>query len=777
MIHIPSDGWLIPLAILLVAMAVGIFWLYRNNPAGKQTPVLSYILKGTAILLLLLCLLDPQIVSKEPRKGETGFIVLADNSSSMKLKTPDSKKSQAEVLAEVIKNGKTGWLHDLDEQFDLTRYAFSHRLSQFNDEKKFDFSGNATDLMKHLQDISQRYDKNKTGGILLLTDGLFTDREKSEIDFSRLPAVFPVILRDNKDIKDLWVKDVSATVSSFEDAPVSLKVDIGNRNYSGEEIEVEIIDDEHKVIASKKYSQDGDFKTLRFQIRDQKTGIQFYNVRVSATAEKEQFKNEGLRKEITLKNNVYRLKVDRRGGPYRILYVGGRPNWDYKFLARSIEEEKHLELSALIRIARKEKKFNFREGKNADVNPLFQGLDKEKAEANESYDEPVFLRFNTKNKEELAKGFPSTKEELFKYHAVIIDDCESGFFTSGQQALLRDFVSERGGGLLMLGGMESLFEGRYQKTVMRDILPVYLNISNEMFASKKRFSFSLSRDGWLQPWVRLFENESEEKKRMASMADFRVLNRTSGVKPGARVLAEVSEKSGKKLPALIVQRFGLGRTAVFTIGDYWRWGMKSVEDQVLMSKSWRQMMRWLAADVPSFMEMNVKSPETPGEPVEIEFKPRDKDFKPLEEIDPKVEVVALDGSIDTKSMTQDEKNPGIYRLKYYPPGHGNYTVRINAGAELPEKGEQVNRFYVTDQTKEDRVILPDDEFLKELADKTGGRMVTIDELEDFSENIPEESFKFVDEKSEPIWNRAWVFMAIILLLSAEWWIRRTKGMP
>jgi len=73
------------------------------------------------------------------------------------------------------------------------------------------------------------------------------------------------------------------------------------------------------------------------------------------------------------------------------------------------------------------------------------------------------------------------------------------------------------------------------------------------------------------------------------------------VKPGARVLAELSDENNKNVPALIVQRFGLGRTGVFTIGDYWRWGMKSSDDHELMSKSWRQMMRWLAADVPSFM--------------------------------------------------------------------------------------------------------------------------------------------------------------------------------
>ncbi|MCM8540287.1 MAG: hypothetical protein NE328_08430, partial [Lentisphaeraceae bacterium] len=490
MIHLASDGWLIPIIISSIVVIGLVFWLYKTNPAGKQTPFVCYLLKTLAIILLLICLLNPQMVSRDSKKGETGFIVLADNSRSMELKSPGTEKSQADVLKTMIEEGKTTWLHELNEQFDLTRYMFSNRLNQFTDEKKFDFSGNATDLIKHLKDISNRFDQKKTGGIILLTDGLFTDREKAHIDYSKLPAVFPVVLKNKEEVKDLWVKNVDATVSSFEDAPVSLKVDIGSVNYKDREIIVEVLDEADEVVASKKYSQEADSKTLRFQLKDNKTGIQFYKVRVSSVDEQKQFEDKSLQNEITLKNNIHRIKVDRRGGPYRVLYVGGRPNWDFKFLTRSIQDDKHIELSALVRIAKKEKKFAFREGGNSDVNALFQGLDKEKAAANENFDEPVFLRFNTRDKTELAKGFPSTKEELYKYHAVIIDDCEAGFFTADQHALIREFVSERGGGLLMLGGMESLYEGRYHKTVVRDILPVYLNLKPQFGEQDKRLKFS-----------------------------------------------------------------------------------------------------------------------------------------------------------------------------------------------------------------------------------------------------------------------------------------------
>ena len=258
MIHLASDGWLIPIIISSIIVIGLVFWLYKTNPAGKQTPFACYLLKTLAMILLLICLLNPQMVSRDPKKGDTRVIVWADNSKFMVLKTPGDEKIQADVLKTMVEEGKTTWLNELNEQFDLTRYMFSNRLNQFTDEKKFDFSGNATDLLKHLKDISNRFDQKKTGGIILLTDGLFTDREKANIDYSKLPAVFPVVLKNKEEVKDLWVKNVDATVSSFEDAQVSLKVDIGSVNYLDREIMVEVLDEADEVVASKKYSQEAE---------------------------------------------------------------------------------------------------------------------------------------------------------------------------------------------------------------------------------------------------------------------------------------------------------------------------------------------------------------------------------------------------------------------------------------------------------------------------------------------------------------------------------------
>lgn len=145
------------------------------------------------------------------------------------------------------------------------------------------------------------------------------------------------------------------------------------------------------------------------------------------------------------------ISVDRGEGPFRVLYVSGRPNWEFKFLNRAIDEDRQVQLVGLIRVAKREPKFDFRGRVGETSNPLFRGFGNQSPDEVQRYDQPVLVRLNTRDETELRAGFPRTPEDLYGYHAVILDDLEAEFFAPEQALLLQKFVSERGGGLLMLG--------------------------------------------------------------------------------------------------------------------------------------------------------------------------------------------------------------------------------------------------------------------------------------------------------------------------------------
>ena len=157
-------------------------------------------------------------------------------------------------------------------------------------------------------------------------------------------------------------------------------------------------------------------------------------------------------------------------------------------------------------------------------NPLFSGFNNGDEDA-ARYDQPVIIRLNTKDELELRGGFPKTAEELFRYQAVIIADMEADFFSHEQQALLQRFVSERGGGFLMLGGAESFREGNYAGTPIAAMLPVYLDHATDA-TLPAMWKLTLTREGWLQPWTRLRATEADERTRLADMPPFEVFNPT-----------------------------------------------------------------------------------------------------------------------------------------------------------------------------------------------------------------------------------------------------------
>src|SRR5262249_19435593 len=274
----------------------------------------------------------------------------------------------------------------------------------------------------------------------------------------------------------------------------------------------------------------------RFLVKPEQPGISFYTVH--AFLEGEEDSKHGHTMEATLANNKRLATVDRGGGPYRVLYVGGRANWEFKFLRRALDEDDEIDLVGLVRVAKREPKFTFLSRSGERTNPLFRGFGNNSDEAAEQYDEPVLIRLGTEDKDELRAGFPQDADALFRYHAIILDDVEAGFFKQDQLSLLQQFVSRRGGGLLMLGGKESFAEGGYDRTPVGEMLPVYLDRHLAAAPQDESYRLRLTREGWLQPWVRLRANEQDETKRLSGMPPFKSINRIDSIKPGASIVAE-----------------------------------------------------------------------------------------------------------------------------------------------------------------------------------------------------------------------------------------------
>ena len=805
-IIVPASPWAWLGVPILAAAVVLLTWSYRRSPESSVVHRIAFCLRLLGILVLLLCLTEPLWSGRHVKSGANLFMVIADNSSGMNVRDQGMTQSRGEVLRSAFDSDKSAWLGTLANNFQIREYIFDSQLRRTTDFSELLFDGKASVIGGTLQAVAQRYRGRPLAGVLLMTDGNATDMGEQFYDLSGVPPVYPVVVGADRPQKDISLTNVSVSQTSFEDAPVTIQADVEASGYAGETVTLNLIENSGKVVEqqTRNISKSDEKHTFRFHVRPDRSGILFYNLNASEQSGRVGLgppnRNGGAEphptslnaaeedtqdaSEATLANNKHTLVVDRGKGPYRILYVTGKPNWEYKFLRRAISEDEQVQLVGLLRVADREPKYEWRGRTGEENNPLYRGFDNKDEEQEEQYDQPVLVRLGTRDETELRDGFPKTAEDLFGYHAIILDDVEAGFFTHDQMDLIRRFVAERGGGFLMLGGAESFREGDFNRTPIGQMLPVYLDrLPQTETGFGTKIYFDLTREGWLQPWARLRDNEQDEQQRLSAMPAFRVLNRLGAAKPGARVVATVGNDSDGQFPALVVQRYGSGRSAALTIGDVWRWGMKQPEMRDDINKFWRQTLRWLVADVPDRISFRAaQKRDQPNQPVVFQIRVRNKDFEPMDDVSIAIEARDPNGQTVKLATEPVLSETGLFEAVYVPRLDGSYFARaVVTDADGLELGDAETGWTVDLEAREFRSIRTNRPLLERIASQTGGQIVELDALDSFARSLPSLNAPVMDTWIRPLWDLQGilpaVFLFVLICFVGEWALRRWKGMP
>lgn len=761
--------WLIPGLVVLAAAAVGLFLSYRRKHSmSVGLRWLAASLKWCGFALLLGFILQPNSVRKFSRPGTNHWAILLDTSRSMTLRDQIEGNSRASRLTELMTPDPIGWQQALAKDFVVDTYTFDTRLRQPKPDSVLSFDGPGSALGGALENLRDRYQGRPLAGILVITDGSPTDSTTLAAT-SGLPPTFPLVIASENELVDLSIPKVTAQATLFEDAPLIVDVTVSARGMDGRKFIATIREHGGKILGEKKQSVSGDDMTwvARFQVRPEAAGSVFLDADVA-------LEDPGDLQEATLVNNHRIVAANRETGPYRVLYLAGRPNYEHKFLQRALEEDPSIRLTSLIRIARREPKFDYRSRRGETSNPLYRGFE-EQADA-ERFDEAVFIRLNTKDAGELTAGFPKTPAELFPFDTVILDDVEAAFFDREQQRLLQRFVSERGGSVIMLGGMESLDAGGYHGTPVGEMLPVYLEPATpvgEPIAGR----YDLTREGRLEPWARLRATEEEEAIRIAAMPVFSNIHRLPAIRPGAMEIGKLDSSDGSS-PALAVRRYGRGRTAVLAIGDLWRWGMKSPADHADMDKTWRQMIRWLLADVPTPLSVTAETNPGPdaGELITTEL--LGEDFQPRESGGIRLRVRRPDSTWTQLSLRPHTSKAGTLETIHNSTEPGPYLAEVTTRASEGKPSLTAQAGWVVNAIQDEYLaIRPDMQAMENLATTTGGRILKRDGLDEFVASLKNLPLPVMETRSDPLWNTPVWLLAALACFIGEWSIRRWKKLP
>ena len=775
--HWAAIDWLMPVSLLAGAAIITLLWNYGFSRLGGATKFGLATLKLLAIALLAICLLEPMNRYERPKTGENIIVVAADNSESLQLKNRGANKSRAEELAARL-DPQSPWLQKLESDFDVRKFCFNRQLEP-TDFRNYAAIGQGSSIGTSIQMIADRFRDRPLAGIILLSDGNSTD-SLDDCDWSRVPPVYPVMVGNRSPVKDVGIRQVTTSQTNFESAPVTIKAEMITFGYSGRSIVAQLLDESGKELQRKEIFEVQDEKpfAIRFQLKPESRGVNVFKVKVFAKHE-EADATEELNSEATWHNNEREVLVDKGKGPFRILYVTGRPNWEYKFLRRAMADDHEVELVALVRIARKAPKFTFRSRQGERTNSLYRGFGNQDDQTAEQYDEPVLIRLGTKDKEELRHGFPKDAETMFRYDAIILDDIEANFFSEDQKSILNKFVSERGGGLMMLGGSESFAAGQYDRTSIGKMLPVYLDRIPKVDLDD-RYQIGLTRDGWVQPWVRVNSTRESEQKRLSAMPSFQTVNLASSIKPGATVLSTITTSDEATYPALVVQPFGKGRTAAMMIGDLWRWHLETDVRNTDLMKSWRQTLRWLVADVPKRIELDPIGQITEGDQQSKMLKVvvRDELFRPYDNAKVVLKVQSPEGAEFELMGEPSRTKAGEYQARFFARQPGAYRVTAHvSGADDVQIGSRSSGWVADPASQEFQNLMANETLLQQVAERTGGQLIQLDQLKSFVTSLQMEEVPITETRVDPWWHRWPIFGLAITLLIAEWGLRRWSGLP
>ena len=276
-----------------------------------------------------------------------------------------------------------------------------------------------------------------------------------------LPPIYPVIPPSRGPDQGRRGPEVSVSQTNFESAPVVVRADVAAVGFDGQPIVAVVTRRGGKEVARQEAKATADGKPLgfRFQFRPEKKGIGFYKVVAFAASAESEAERGTIDEGPIGRADPGQQHPARRGRPGGRAVPGALPQRPAQLGVQVPPPGLAGRRAGPARRPDPDRqagpKFDFQAAGHADELAPLQRLRQPRPDTAEAADQPVLIRLDRGRGPSFATASPRRADELYRYHAIVIDDLEASFFTQDQLALIRNFVSRRGGGLLMLGGPDS----------------------------------------------------------------------------------------------------------------------------------------------------------------------------------------------------------------------------------------------------------------------------------------------------------------------------------
>jgi hypothetical protein len=276
--------------------------------------------------------------------------------------------------------------------------------------------------------------------------------------------------------------------------------------------------------------------------------------------------------------------------------------------------------------------------------------------------------------------------------------------------------------------------------------------------------------------MRLAPSAADSRKQWAALPALAASAALGGPRPGAKILALTSAPGGGVLPVVAVQRYGHGRSMIFAGEASWRWKMMVASSDHAYETFWRQSARWLSAESPDPVAVTVPAAAEPGDAASIDIDARDGAFAPVPDAVVEATLTAPTGQSTPLRLRHADPAGARFSAAFAPERPGLYRVRAEAKRGGASLGTADQWFYVGGSDREFVDPRLNEGFLRRLARATGGRYVRPAEASRLAGWLQSSRPSNAAPERRDLWHEPWAFALIVMLLSAEWMLRRRWGL-
>lgn len=754
---------------LAAELLIGLYQYESKNLGPKRARQLVS-LRLAALALLGWVLIEPTWVRSVKRRIDRQIAVLWDQSASMDLTDDGQSKSRKAIAREALE--KSGILAKLGEQLRIREIPFAR--SPDTEGKASSGGWNmATDIAAALDGTLEQIPPDELAGAILLTDGRHnrpSHVEESARRFGILDAPLGIVaVGSAAPPKDAAILAVRSPDAIHLGDKMRVTVDLKFDGYKGETAKLRLT----------RAGQTIEEKSITIPADNHREEVKFVHLPEEGGTEGYQVEIVPLPGERFPDNNQWSFETSITEARTNVLLADDVPRWEFRYLR------------------------NLFYGRDKSVHLQWLLLHPDRAEG--QVRQEVAASASRPFGQAAATRFPENEAEWRKFDVIILGDLPPDAVSESTWAIISRCVNDRGALLVFIAGPQYMPHA-LDSTSARELLPLDPGWSHRSWFSENTgpYRFALSSEGRRHPATQTGTGAIADDAAWALFPAFTWRHPVVSVKEGAEILltanddavGNVIDESPRdvgsaiedlarhrereaKQALLVTRQTGHGKVAALLTDRTWR--LREGAGDVHHHQFWGNLVRWGAG--PQLRSGNDRAAlgtdqltYTPDDPVRVTARLRDAEMNPLSDPSLRAEILRDGKQVATLPLAPVAGSNGLHEGKAPPFSEpGIYQIRLaGKGDDAPATRFRVVGSRGPVELADTTMDLP---LLENAASASGGKVVKPDGAADLLPLFLSQESSRMEVRETPLWDNAVVFGSLALILAAEWWLRRSSGLP